>query len=104
MTGWFYGCLAQIFGCSWLLCLAVIGIIALLVGYFGVPLIGWAIITLLMLIGFGAPFWLTIIVAIGFIPFLIPAIRTNIISKSIMTFMQKMKIMPEISETEKIAL
>ncbi len=104
MTGGFYGCFAQYLGCSWLLSIAFIGLIALLVGYFGVPLIGWAIATFLVLVGFGAPIWLIFIVGLCFVPFLIPFVRTNFISKNIMIFMQKMKIMPVISETEKIAL
>lgn len=75
-----------------------------LTGYFGLPFLVWVALGLTALLGFGAPLWVTIgFVAVAAV-FLIPPIRTALVSSLIMKTMKAMKLIPEISQTERTAL
>lgn len=76
----------------------------LFIGYFGSPLIVWSIAILGLLWGFGAPMALMGVVAVVLLIFLIPPIRTMVVSSGIMALMKKLEIIPKISQTERTAL
>jgi acyl-CoA dehydrogenase len=76
----------------------------LILGYFGSPLIVWAIAILALMYGFGAS-----VVAIGVVAavlaiFLIKPVRTILISKGVLWAFRKFQFVPKISETERTAL
>lgn len=76
----------------------------LAMGFVGAPFIVWtlALPTLMFLFGFSS-FWIWFV----FIPMAVlnlPFVRRSLISKNVMKILQAMKILPVISETEKIAL
>lgn len=74
----------------------------LFVGFFGSPLIVWAIAILALLYGWGAPLGMLSGVAALFLLFLIKPLRQALVSPIVMKLMAP--IMPKISETEKTAL
>lgn len=78
--------------------------VLLLFGYTGAPLWLWAIAGLTALTGFGAPVWLLgVYVALALI-FNIKPIRRAILSGPLMNLLDKLKILPVISETEQTAI
>lgn len=85
---------------------ALIGMIAAFVftAYFGLPLIVWTGLALVALAGFGAPLWLTIAVLAVALVFLIPPVRRALVSSAVMKTMKALKLIPQISETERTAL
>ena len=98
----YQGFLSQ-YGPMWALILGSV-VILLFIGFFDLPLIVWAIAVTAALYGLGAPIVLTMAVAIGFILFLIKPIRTALISAPIMGLLDKLKFIPQISQTERAAL
>lgn len=82
--------------------LSSVPLLVLIVGYLGSPLFIWAILTLAVLIGLGVPMLPLLIVAAGFLLFLLPPLRKMIVSKPLMMVMKG--FMPKISETERTAL
>lgn len=86
---------------SWALITGSI-IILLFLGFFSLPLFVWAVVSVALLFGLGAPSALTAAVAALFVLFLIKPIRTILISTPLMKMMKG--IMPKISETERTAL
>lgn len=89
--------------CTWAWALGSV-LFLLFLGYFGSPLIIWAIAVEALLFGFGAPLVLMAIVAVIFLIFLIPPIRSALVTSVVLGTMKKLELMPKISETEKIAL
>lgn len=85
---------------------AVAGTVAVLLtlGYFGLPFFLWVAVGLVALAGFGAPLGVTVAFLAVSLIFLIPPVRAALISGPIMRLMQKLKIMPKISPTERTAL
>lgn len=78
--------------------------VLLLLGYTGAPLWLWAIAGLAALTGLGAPTWLLgVYVALALI-FNIKPIRRAILSGPLMNLLDKLKILPVISETEQTAI
>ncbi len=78
--------------------------VLLLFGYTGAPLWLWAIAGLAALTGLGAPIWLIgVYVALALI-FNIKPIRRAILSGPLMNLLDKLKILPVISETEQTAI
>ncbi len=77
-------------------------LLILIVGYLGSPLIVWALATLFIMFGFGAPVPALIAVAVFFAIFIIPPIRRLLATKPVMALMKD--FMPKISETERTAL
>jgi acyl-CoA dehydrogenase len=85
---------------SWLLCLLVL--VAL--GFFGAPLYVWsaAVVVALWLLGVSQAL---ILFVFGVLLLMnIPLLRRVLVTKPIMALMDKMKLMPVISETERVAL
>lgn len=84
--------------------LSILGtiLIILFTGYFGLPLVAWALITLALLYGWGAPDWLFMAVAIVYFLFQVAPIRKVLFSSVVMKILGP--IMPKISDTERIAL
>lgn len=78
--------------------------LTLLLGYKGAPLFLWSILTVIALLGFGAPFGVTIGVAIVLAIFVIKPIRTAVISSLVLKLLNAFKFLPKISLTEKVAL
>lgn len=98
----YQGILTQ-YGPLWAMILAAI-VIILFVGFFGLPLIVWAVLVTGLLFGLGAPNLLTAVVAALFVVFLIKPLRTVLVSNLIMTIIEKLKFLPQISQTERSAL
>jgi acyl-CoA dehydrogenase len=79
-------------------------VVPLILAYFGLPFFLWAAAILAGLVGFGAPMWLAAAwVVVAFI-FMIPPIRTLLVSGPVMKIMKAAKMMPVISATERTAL
>jgi acyl-CoA dehydrogenase len=76
----------------------------LILAYFGLPLVCWTVLGLVALAGFGAPLWLTLAFLAVNLIFLIPAVRSRLVSAPVMNIMQAMKLIPHISQTERTAL
>jgi len=80
------------------------GVVFLGLGYIGAPLFVWTAFITAAMIGFGAP---TVLIA-GFLGvatvFNIKPIRTLFVSTPIMKIMKALKLIPQISETERTAL
>lgn len=86
--------------------LTIIGFIVLflLIGFFDLPLIVWALAGAALLFGFAAPMWLLGLFAAIMIVFLVSPIRRNLVTKGIMYVFEKAKFIPQISKTERGAL
>lgn len=72
--------------------------------YFGLPFLVWTLLALVALAGFGAPLWLALVVFVVALIFLIPPIRSSLVSAPVMKTMKALKLMPQISATERVAL
>lgn len=98
----FYGYLLHS-NCSWqagVLLFLAFGITA----YFGFPFFIWVLLTLVLLVGLGAPVWLLATVVVLSCIFLIPVVRSQLVSHPLMKLMKTLKLMPTISSTERVAL
>lgn len=72
--------------------------------YFGLPLIVWSALALVALAGFGAPVWAAAAVLAVSLVFLITPIRRALVSSAVMSVMKALKLIPQISPTERTAL
>jgi acyl-CoA dehydrogenase len=79
-------------------------LVFLVIGYWGMPLLVWAIATLALMCLWGAPTIAMIIVAAVFLIFVIKPIRAMTASRVVMATLQKLGFLPKISETERTAL
>ncbi len=79
-------------------------LILLTIGYWGMPLIVWAVIGLAALYFWGAPCAALIAIAVVLLVFVIKPIRTMTASKLVMFLLKKLGFLPKISETERTAL
>lgn len=86
------------------LIISLILFLIVFLGYFGPPLWLWAIATLALTWLSGFSMEAIGIIAIVLAVFAIPAIRRNVFTKFVMFFIRKKKLLPVISETERIAL
>lgn len=81
---------------------AALVLLGLIIGYVGSPFIVWSAFALLLLVGYGAPMWLTLgalaIIVVG----LVKPIRRLVVSGPIMNVMKN--VIPQISQTERTAL
>lgn len=79
-------------------------LILLVLGYFGVPLWAWSLYLTSALLAFNAPLWLWI--TWGFVAAVLnlSPLRRSLISAPIMRTVQKLNLLPHISETEKAAI
>lgn len=86
--------------------LSILGavVLFLFIGFFGSPLIIWAIAILAALFGFGAPMWLMAVVAVILLVFLIPPVRTALVTSGVAALLKKLQFLPKISDTELAAL
>jgi acyl-CoA dehydrogenase len=84
---------------------AVLGgvVVLFLLGFLGAPLWAWVLVALLALVGFGAPWALTIGVALVASLLLIPPLR-RVLSLGVMKGMKAMQLLPVISKTEQEAI
>jgi len=78
--------------------------LALAAGYFGAPFFIWTVLVVSALVGYGAPIEVTIAVAAVCAVFLIPPLRSALVSSVVMKTMRALKLIPVISETERTAL
>jgi acyl-CoA dehydrogenase len=87
-------------------CWAVLGslVLILAVGYLGSPLIVWTIAVAVILVGFKAPMWLLGVYVIVMAIFNIKPLRAALVTKPVMTLMDKLGFLPKISETERAAI
>jgi acyl-CoA dehydrogenase len=79
---------------------AVVALLTL--GFTGAPLVLWALLGAVLLIGFGAPLWLLAVYAVVMAIFLIVPVRRALVSSVVMKVLGP--IMPTISETERTAI
>ena len=79
-------------------------VILLFLGFFGMPLIAWAVVIGLLLTGFGAAPALIIGFMALVLVFLIKPERAVLISSGVMKIMHKLGVVPKISATERTAL
>jgi acyl-CoA dehydrogenase len=100
MTELAFGILAENFAIS----LLGIATALLAIGYLGAPFPIWGITIIAAAWGFGLPLPLIAVLLIGVAIGCVPAIRARLISGPIMQIMRAMKLMPAISDTERIAL
>ncbi len=78
--------------------------ILLFLGFFSMPLIVWVAVGAVLLIGFQIPLVGLAIYAAVFAVFLIKPVRAVVVSKFVMSLMQKLGVVPKISATERTAL
>ncbi|MCB9834006.1 MAG: acyl-CoA dehydrogenase [Planctomycetes bacterium] len=79
-------------------------VLFLAIGFLGAPLIVWTLAILAVMWFLGAPIWALIVVALLFAPFNVRPLRRLLFSRQIAGFLRKTKLLPVISETERIAL
>ncbi len=79
-------------------------VLLLFVGFFGLPLIVWAVLGAVLLIGFGASDIALVTYAVITLIFLIKPVRALVVSGFVMKIMQKLGVVPKISATERTAL
>jgi len=79
-------------------------VFALFLGFFSAPLLLWVLAGAAVTLALGAPVWTLFVFAGIFLLFGVSFIRSMTISPVIMKVIQWLEIMPEISETEKVAL
>lgn len=72
--------------------------------YFGAPAIVWTAFLLVAMAGFGASNTALLIVGAVCLIFILPPIRQILLSKPLMNLINKLGLLPAISETEKIAI
>ncbi len=87
------------YGCEIILAILIATLIA---GYIGAPFYIWTLILGITLLSVGAPFWALIIFLLIAIVFNIKPLRAVLVSSSLLKVMKK--IVPRISDTERIAL
>ena len=85
---------------GWWIAGTLVALLAL--GFTGAPLVLWAIVLSVVLIGFGAPLWLLAVFAVVMAIFLITPLRRLLVSSIVMKILGP--IMPSISETERTAI
>ncbi len=79
-------------------------LLVVFLGYFGLPLWLWAVGILAFTWLFGLSGWCFGIIAVILTAFVIPTIRRKVFTTLVMHFIRKKKLLPVISETERIAL
>lgn len=79
-------------------------LVLLVFGYTGAPLWLWAVAGFAALTGLGAPLWLLGVYAVIALIFNIKPIRRAVISGPLMNLLDKLNILPTISETEQTAI
>lgn len=72
--------------------------------YFGLPLIVWTALALVAVAGFGAPLWVAVALLAVALVFMVAPIRAAAVSGPIMAIMKALRLIPKISETERVAL
>ena len=82
--------------------LAILGALAL--GFVGANLIIWAVFAAALLFLFGANTVVAVVVAVPFVVLLLKPLRRLLITNTIVSLLKKLNILPEISETERVAL
>lgn len=82
--------------------LAAVG--ALLLGFLGVKLWLFSAYLVFWLGVFSAPLWLWIVVGVPLLVLNLPPLRRLILSNNVVLLLKKLNVLPEISETEQVAL
>ena len=84
--------------------LAGAGLVAVLLGYFGAPILLWSIYLGVLLVGLDAPTWLLAVALVVAVVSNIPLLRRYVFSQWILKLMNAMQLVPKISDTERTAL
>lgn len=82
----------------------LVGLMVVGLGYFGLPVLVWTVSSFALLWLLGAPKALVAVVVAPMALCCVPLLRRQIISANVMRLLKALKILPNISETEKIAL
>lgn len=90
-------------GCPWLWSLGSL-VFLVMVGFFGSPLIVWLLAVAAIMFGFAAPLWTWIVLAVVAVVFLLPPIRSAMVTSGVLAIFKKFQFLPKISETERAAL
>ena len=80
------------------------GAVVLAMGFYGVPLLVWAVVWGAFLFSWGVGLIPGLILLSPFLVFLIPPIRSQLFSANVMRTLKKLGMIPAISETEKTAV
>ncbi len=78
--------------------------LALFFGFRAFPLWLWTALLAVVLVGFGAPAWLLVVFAGVALVFNVRLIRRVVLSLPILRLMKKLEFLPQISQTERVAL
>jgi len=79
-------------------------VLGLALGFIGVKLVVWAIYAAALLFLFGASPMVSIIVGVPFVVLLVKPLRRLLLTGPLVGLLKKLNILPEISETERVAL
>ncbi len=97
-----YGTLSQPEHCL-ATCIAAV-VIFLALGFTGAPFWLWGVFFLAASIGYGWPIWLITTLFVVAVIGVIKPLRTILVSKQIMSALEKLEFLPKISETERVAI
>jgi len=86
----------------WALLGSLIGL--LIVGFLGSPLVVWTLALAVILVGYQAPVWLLGLYVVVMAIFNIKPLRAALVTKPILTLIDKLGFLPKISETERAAI
>lgn len=89
--------------CPWLWSLGSL-VFLIMVGFFGSPLVIWLLAIAVIMFGFAAPVWMWGVLAVLAVIFVIPPIRSAVVTSAVFAVFKKFQFLPKISETERAAL
>ncbi len=77
---------------------------ALFLAYHGARIWMWGLASLLFIFFAGAPLWLILVAAVLILILVVPALRRALVTDPVMRVIHRLNILPEISDTERVAL
>ncbi|MFT7616874.1 MAG: acyl-CoA dehydrogenase [Planctomycetota bacterium] len=83
--------------------LAIVAVV-LTLGYLGAPLAVWTLVIGGICFWLGMPTWFILVLAVPFLAFCVPALRSQLVAKKLAGILKKAGLLPVISETEQVAL
>lgn len=99
--GFLHGVFAEVSPALGIL-LTLIGFLAL--GFIGTPMIVWTVFVAAVLWFFGSPVWLLGLFALAAVVMNVAPLRRSVVTGSLVGILKKLNVLPEISETERVAL
>jgi acyl-CoA dehydrogenase len=84
--------------------LALLLLLVLTLGYLGAPSWGWTLGVAALLWAFGWPVWLLVVLGVPALALALPWLRRPLVSARLLRLMQRLKVLPQISATERAAI